>query len=137
MDPMECRIARLSELVEKSGGITEFVKKYRSDTADKPIDPSYVSQLINRHRSFGEKASKNMAIRAGLPINYFEQQTIREGNSSGAINLLDRRKKPKKIIQELIYAAEDLENASVQMLIDMAKSLGKLQTQKRKVKTGM
>jgi hypothetical protein len=60
-------------LVDEAGGPAEFARKYSCDDADKPIDPTYVSQILNGHRSFGEKARRNMARRAGLSEDHFEQ----------------------------------------------------------------
>lgn len=61
----------LRELVKSSGGPALFAKKMSADKDD-PIDPTFVSQILNGHRSFGDKARKNMAKRAGLQENYFE-----------------------------------------------------------------
>lgn len=72
MDKNEIRIKKLGALVEKAGGPAAFARKYSIATADKPIDDSYVSQLLNGHRNFGEKASERMAKRAGLPPDFFE-----------------------------------------------------------------
>ena len=65
------RVAALRVLVEKAGGPAQFAKEYSRPDADKPIDPSYISQILNGHRSFGEKAAENMEKRAGLSPGYF------------------------------------------------------------------
>lgn len=65
-------IALLRRMVSDAGGPAEFARRYSRDDADKPIDPTYVSQILNGHRSFGEKARRNMAERAGLAGDYFE-----------------------------------------------------------------
>lgn len=66
------RVARLQQLVDKVGGIADFAKQYSRPDADKPIDPTYISQLLNGHRNFGEKAARNMEKRAGLAAYYFD-----------------------------------------------------------------
>lgn len=63
----------LKKLVDDAGGPRAFVDKYLNDQADQPNDPTYVSQIINGHRAFRDVARKNMAIRAGLPPDYFEK----------------------------------------------------------------
>lgn len=71
MDKKSRRLEKLRALVEKYGGIAEFARS-TTPGADKPIDTTYVSQILNGHRSFGEKSALNMARRAGLPDNYFD-----------------------------------------------------------------
>ena len=68
------RIERLRELVEASGGPTGFVRTYNRKDGDKPLNESYVSQILNGHRPFGEKSARNMEKRAGLPPGYFDQE---------------------------------------------------------------
>lgn len=66
------RVAKLRKLVVEAGGPAAFAKKYSLKDADKPIDETYISQILNGYRSFGEKAALNMQKRAGLPENYFD-----------------------------------------------------------------
>lgn len=73
MKPDTNRVAILRKLVVESGGPSAFSRKYSQKSADKPIDETYVSQILNGHRSFGETASRNMERRAGLPDGYFSQ----------------------------------------------------------------
>lgn len=72
MDKSEARIKKLRALVEEDGGPAEFARKRSRPDADKPIDPTFISQILNGHRSFGEKAAANMERRAGLPPRYFD-----------------------------------------------------------------
>lgn len=65
-------VEKLQQLVLAAGGPAEFARKYSQDGADKPIDATYVSQILNGHRAFGDKARRNMARRAGMDENYFE-----------------------------------------------------------------
>lgn len=69
--PETPQVQKLRELVEQSGGPAAFAKKYSRDP-DQPIDPTYVSQILNGHRAFRDVARKNMAIRAGLDQEHFE-----------------------------------------------------------------
>lgn len=68
----------LKTLVDDTGGPRAFVDKFRNDQADRPNDPTYVSQIINGHRAFRDVARRNMAVRAGLPPDYFEKVTAVE-----------------------------------------------------------
>lgn len=72
MNKMEIRTNKLRNLVAADGGPAEFARKRSLRNADKPIDPTYVSQILNGHRSFGEKAAENMISRAGLPVGFFD-----------------------------------------------------------------
>jgi len=64
----------LREMVDKAGGPAKFADQYSKDDADKQIDATYVSQILNGHRPFRDIARRNMAKRAGLPDNAFEAQ---------------------------------------------------------------
>ncbi|MDD2663980.1 MAG: hypothetical protein PHD19_09485 [Dechloromonas sp.] len=66
----------LRQLVINAGGPAEFARTYSQEHADKAIDPTYVSQILNGHRAFGERSRKQMASRAGLPDDYFEIRPI-------------------------------------------------------------
>lgn len=72
MNKKEIRTEKLRLLVAADGGPAEFARKRSRPDADKPIDPTYVSQILNKHRSFGERAAENMISRAGLPAGYFD-----------------------------------------------------------------
>ena len=56
----EIRRKVLENLVKEAGGPAAFCRKYSKDDAEKPISPTYISQLINKHRTFGEKAARNL-----------------------------------------------------------------------------
>ncbi len=62
MDVRDNRTKNLRLLVDKAGSIAAFCRRY-SD-----VDPTYVSQLMNGHRSFGERAARNMEKKIGLPV---------------------------------------------------------------------
>lgn len=69
------RVEILRKIVESAGGPAEFSRKYSRQDADKAIDATYVSQIINGHRAFGDKARLNMARRAGFPDDFFDAIT--------------------------------------------------------------
>lgn len=66
-------ISKLRALVEAAGGPLKFATKYTQDP-DNAINQTYVSQLLNGKRKFREVARRNMAKRAGLPLDYFEDK---------------------------------------------------------------
>lgn len=63
----------LKKMVAACGGPAKFARTYSRDDADDPIDPTFVSQIINGHRAFRDQARINMARRAGLPDDHFEK----------------------------------------------------------------
>lgn len=65
------RLEKLREMVIGAGGPAAFVRRYSRLDADKPIDASYISQLLNGHRNFGENAAKAMAKRMGYSEDFF------------------------------------------------------------------
>lgn len=66
MEIRDLRIDNLRALVEKAGSIAAFARQYEK------VDPTYISQLLNGHRSFGEKAARNMEGRIGLTPGYLD-----------------------------------------------------------------
>ena len=90
---VEFRIRKLRTLVEKSGGPAAFAREYSERGskagADKEISETYVSQILNKHRKFRERAARNMEHRGGLPKYYFdtEDELITEQNIKSPDNL--------------------------------------------------
>jgi len=68
-------IEKLKAMVEAHGGPAAFARTWSRNTDHSPIDASYVSQILNGHSPFGEKARLKMAIRCNLDPQYFEQET--------------------------------------------------------------
>lgn len=66
-------ISKLRALVDAAGGPLKFATQYTQDP-DNAINQTYVSQLLNGKRKFREVARRNMAKRAGLPLDYFEDK---------------------------------------------------------------
>ena len=69
METQKKRVEKLRVLVEKAGGIAAFVRQYNG------IDPTYISQLLNGHRSFGERAARNMESKIGVEQGWFDNET--------------------------------------------------------------
>ena len=66
-DPIRInRVERLRAAVELAGGPAAFARLHPG------IDPTYVSQLLNEHRSFGEKAARKMEELAGWARGYLD-----------------------------------------------------------------
>lgn len=75
MDKNEKRVEKLRELVDKAGGNASFARKYSRKDLEKQIDASYISQVLNGHRAFGEKAAKNMEDISTIPVGYFDSES--------------------------------------------------------------
>lgn len=65
----EIRVKRLKEFIESIGSAAAVARRYEN------IDPSYLSQLINGHRSFGEKAARKLEEILRLPQFHFDYLT--------------------------------------------------------------
>jgi hypothetical protein len=107
MDRGESRVAKLKSLVEKNGGPAEFARKNSRDDADKPIDATYVSQILNGHRAFGEKAATNMARRAGLPLDYFDSHEENYADDHPAVVYQTREELIETLIANLSAQSAD------------------------------
>lgn len=61
MTIQETRIRALRKVIAASGmKVAELARKH-------DIDPSHISQLLNGHRGFGEKAARTMEEKLGIP----------------------------------------------------------------------
>ena len=72
----DIRIARLREEINRFAG--GKIKLY-GETFD--LNPDYLSQLLNKHSSFGEKAARNIETKARLPIGYLDtidEKTVKD-----------------------------------------------------------
>lgn len=72
MDISEIRRRKLEKTVIKHGGIAKFVRERSRPDKEKSLNASYISQIINGTRNFGEKAAREMEDIAGLPKYYFD-----------------------------------------------------------------
>lgn len=61
-------------MVEQFDSIAAFARHHG-------LDATYISQLLNGHRNFGEKAARGMERKMHLPAHYFdaEQDSERQG----------------------------------------------------------
>ena len=115
----QIRIKRLSEVVKKDGSIANFCKNRIAEGADKPNDPTYVSQLLNGHRSFGENAARSMEKRAGLPEYYFDREDITLDTT-----IFSTDNEFKKLLMSIISSLpdEDLNISKVNLLKEALKT---------------
>lgn len=66
-DPIRInRVERLRKAVDQVGGPAAFARLHNG------VDPTYVSQLLNGHRSFGEKAARKMESLVGWAQGYLD-----------------------------------------------------------------
>ena len=62
------RVDRLKGLIGELS-IAAFCRKFEK------IDATYISQILNGHRNFGEKAARTMEERLGLPVGWFDRNS--------------------------------------------------------------
>lgn len=66
-DPIRInRVERLRAAVNQTGGPAAFARQHEG------VDPTYVSQLLNGHRGFGEKAARKMEELVGWARGYLD-----------------------------------------------------------------
>lgn len=68
IEDQKIRVAKLKGLIGEQS-IAAFCRKFEK------IDPNYISQILNGHRSFGEKAARTMEGKLGLPLGWFDRRT--------------------------------------------------------------
>lgn len=66
MEIKKLRVEKLSAFVQENGGPAAVARKFND------VDASYLSQLINGHRPFGEKSARNLESKFSLPPLYFD-----------------------------------------------------------------
>lgn len=66
METREIRVANLRRIVDQAGGPAAFSRLHPG------VDPTYISQILNGHRAFGERAARNMEKKLDLPGNWFD-----------------------------------------------------------------
>lgn len=66
MDIKKIRVRRLEALIKSLGGAAAVAREYDD------INPSYLSQLINEIRPFGEKSARNLEHKLNLATGYFD-----------------------------------------------------------------
>lgn len=101
------RLAKLTALVERHGGVRELCRKYPE------LNPDYLNQLLNGTRNFGERAAKKMAARMGLSEDYFEKAALSE------------------LQEALLAAADGLSPAKMAQLIHNAEEMKLRQMQEK------
>jgi hypothetical protein len=72
MDIKKTRVERLAAFVKDNGGPAAVSRSFSE------VDASYLSQLINGHRPFGEKSARNLEQKFDLPPFYFDKLEARE-----------------------------------------------------------
>ena len=68
IENQKMRVAKLKDLIGEQS-IAAFCRKFEK------IDPNYISQILNGHRNFGEKAARTMEGKLGLPSGWFDRRS--------------------------------------------------------------
>ncbi|WP_038369705.1 helix-turn-helix transcriptional regulator [Brackiella oedipodis] len=63
----QIRVENLRYLVKNAGSIARLARLFHG------LDATYISQLLNNHRNFGEKAARKMEQLIGLPTGWFDK----------------------------------------------------------------
>ncbi|MDV2860317.1 hypothetical protein R0I52_06290 [Psychrobacter sp. CAM01] len=110
-DVQEHRRARLVTLLKdfkKQGkSVAQLAKEY-------PVDPSFISQLKNKHRGFGEDAARNLEQALDLEPFYFEpyfdqlKKTIQSDDRLSHLDAISRLSSPE-LMEETNKGLEDME----------------------------
>lgn len=68
IEDQKLRVEKLKSLI---GGVSiaAFCRKFER------VDPTYISQILNGHRNFGEKAARTMEEKLGLQAGWFDRDT--------------------------------------------------------------
>jgi hypothetical protein len=72
MEIKKIRVERLKAFVQDEGGPAAVARKFND------VDASYLSQLINGHRPFGEKSARNLESKFSLPALYFDSLELQQ-----------------------------------------------------------
>lgn len=73
----DARRTNLKAMVDLHSSIAAFAKTYG-------VDPTYVSQMLNGHRSIGEKSARNMESKTGKPFGWMDTPHPTDADSSPA-----------------------------------------------------
>lgn len=68
----DVRVANLRALVQKAGSQAKLARQHPG------LDPTYVSQLLNGHRNFGEKSARKIETLLKLPYLYLDKDSSAE-----------------------------------------------------------
>lgn len=84
----DLRVAALKRIMgdQKVG---DFAETYQ-------LNASYISQLLNNHRKFGERAAENMAVKLGVP-----RHVLTNPGSEESIKILENFGHPSESIEKL------------------------------------
>lgn len=113
----------LKKMVEKCGGPAKFARAYSKDDSDDPIDPTFVSQIINGHRPFRDQARLNMARRAGLPDDHFDKINDHKQTDPLSANETPAIYSINPAMKEIAQIMIELNSDRQQQLIGTAKHL--------------
>lgn len=108
MEPIPTRKRRLENLraeVLRAGGPKPFVKKYCLER-----DPSYLSQVLNGHRSLGEQAARNLENDCGWEPGYLDREEPANDNVFELIKRLppDLRASLEDHVRKLFKSLQDV-----------------------------
>lgn len=102
MDIQTIRINNLkAKIAETSDSNADFARKFN-------LDASYISQVINKHRGFGEKAARTFEEKAGLmpgELDLPPDEKQAQGQLYSIFKSLDREHQQRVLEAALAYRA--------------------------------
>lgn len=82
MDVKAIRVQKLKDFVSSKGGAAAVARTHDG------VDASYLSQLINGHRPFGEKSARKMERLCQLPHLYFDNLAAQQDQADYIVQQL-------------------------------------------------
>ena len=107
-DPNEIRLSALRAEVGLFPSVSAFAKQYG-------LDVTYIRQLLNGHRSFGERAAINMGKAVKSDPMYFGLSQIEKRSTKPNATQEPTEKPPEKQYDDLSYL-EDLSPARAKII---------------------
>lgn len=72
MSITDTRVANIRALIEEMGSQASFCRRFN-------LNPTYISQLLNGHRTFGERAARKIEAKLGVPPGWLDRLQTGEG----------------------------------------------------------
>lgn len=122
VNPNEARLGLLKLEVAKFDTVAAFARAHS-------LDETYIRQLLNHHRSFGERAARNMGEKCfGTPDYFTPKQTGHEKDAQSSIS-------HRPLIKQLHSIAEGINDVGLKKLISNAEDIARLYPSNKKTQS--
>ncbi len=119
MEIKEIRVMNLIAFVRQEGGAAKVARKFPE------IDASYISQLVNKHRPFGEKSARRIEALCNLPNLYFDtnQNEVTQFDIKDFSRLTDKLNAPQRAqLEELLSYFVVLNDNNKKLVLDLTRN---------------